>query len=226
MLKSLIALLFTTTIYGSTLTVNPKRTINISGVVDNTIRRDAEALIKLSEKSKDPVYLIINSPGGSVLAGQLFIDAMTLVKHRGITINCVTTVYAASMAFNFLLHCSERYVFEHAKLLYHPARIAFGGSSPVTAKELARYSNELTYIDNGLKELLHERAGMTKLFIEQTYYLEKWWTPKQLMQYTKPDLFKIIKDVKGYNNIFVLDKSSSLKQLRRMRGVIIHAKDN
>jgi len=56
------------------------------------------------EDSSKPIYLYINSPGGSVIAGLAIFDAMQLIKSEVITINLGL---AASMA-SFILSAGSK----------------------------------------------------------------------------------------------------------------------
>ena len=71
----------------------------------------------------DTIEMVISSPGGEVIAGSLIIDRMEQLKLSGIKFRCVVRDVAASMAFQILLHCDERYATPHSFLLWHPVRI-------------------------------------------------------------------------------------------------------
>jgi len=57
-----------------------------------------------SEDSEKPIYLYINSPGGSVIAGMAIFDTMQHIKSEIVTIN---VGLAASMA-SFLLAAGSK----------------------------------------------------------------------------------------------------------------------
>lgn len=68
------------------------------------------------EKTEKPILLYINSPGGSVLAGGLIIDAMEASRRP---IDTVCTSACISMGFYVFEHGSKRLMFSHAILMAH-----------------------------------------------------------------------------------------------------------
>jgi len=102
---------------------NYARAVYLDGAITGRgIDPVTNALQAYASKSKEPVDMIINSPGGEVLAGLWIIDTMKDLQSRGITIRCFVKRYAASMAFQIYLHCNERYALEGSILLWHRVR--------------------------------------------------------------------------------------------------------
>ena len=124
-MKAFIVLLFsffTSSAFAAKLELNPKHTIVIGGVISNRMYTPTvEAMDKLA-KGKE-IDIILASPGGDVITGSLLIDKMEQLKLQGVNIRCVVRDVAASMAFQMLLHCSERYATPHSFLLWHPVRV-------------------------------------------------------------------------------------------------------
>lgn len=111
-------------------------------VIDTVIRapgilNQANELLMLIEANKDPVDIVLNSPGGAVFAGMQFINAMEAAKARGVVLKCHVVGMAASMAFQILAHCSERYALPYSLLLWHPVRVGMMGVlTPALAEQL------------------------------------------------------------------------------------------
>lgn len=115
-----------TAVIGKPITLNPEKTIVLSGPIgEGTYLPMLNALNKLEKEGS--IDMIISSPGGSVAVGSLLIDRMEQLKERGVTFRCVVRDLAASMAFQILLHCNERYATPKAFLLWHPVRIFYQG---------------------------------------------------------------------------------------------------
>lgn len=102
----------------------------------------------LKKGAQDTVDLVINSPGGSVTTGLLFISIMDDARSRGVTINCFVPQVAASMAFQILLHCDTRTVLSKSFLLWHRARVFTGEGTPMTAPMARDLSYSLQRLDN------------------------------------------------------------------------------
>lgn len=113
-------------------------------IIDGVIQRAnliplGKRLIEMSQ-GDSPRFadIVINSPGGEVVTGLLFINMMEEAKANGLTIRCFVPTVAASMAFSILAHCSEnhRFVLNKSLLLWHGARVMVGGlmGEPLTAE--------------------------------------------------------------------------------------------
>lgn len=76
------------------------------------------AIAFLEETSGSTIYLVLNSPGGSVLAGARLLE---YIKHSGKNIVTVCDNLCASMAFQIFEAGSRRLMTEKAILMAHPA---------------------------------------------------------------------------------------------------------
>lgn len=79
-----------------------------------------EALLKLQKLIKPGVkelYLVLDTPGGSVLDGSLFIDAVRSLPVKVHTI----TIFAASMGYQMVQGFNDRYILETGTLMSHRA---------------------------------------------------------------------------------------------------------
>lgn len=109
--------------------VNKERTMIIDGIIagPGLVKLGAALIDMANTDVTKPIDIVINSPGGSVTSGFLFINQMEAAKGLGATIRCFVPNLAASMAFQILVHCSERYTLDRAFLLYHRVRVVLGG---------------------------------------------------------------------------------------------------
>lgn len=124
--------------------------IPVVGEVDNQLIGQAGFIENLTngDGTDKVVRIFINSPGGSVIAGNIFIQSMEVAKARGFRIKCAVSNIAASMAMHILTHCNERYVLKGGYLLFHEARVQVGGI--MTAREMRRNAQSMdvmTYTD-------------------------------------------------------------------------------
>ncbi len=114
----------------------------------------AQMLYLDSEDSSKPIYLYINSPGGSVTAGLAIFDTMQYVKSDVVTI-CVGL--AASMGA-FLLTAGtkgKRLALPHSRIMIHQP---LGGTSQRQASDIEIEAKEILRI----KEMLNQSmAGLT-----------------------------------------------------------------
>lgn len=104
---------------------------------DESVTEVMQDLQKLSDKaSKDSIlYLVINSPGGSVTAGQLLISFARALPQKVKTL----TIFSASMAFHTAQNLDERLIIDSGTLMSHRAKFAVSG-------ETGQIQNRLNYI--------------------------------------------------------------------------------
>lgn len=186
----------------TTLKVDPSRLIRVLGGVDQSILPKAEKLIALTKKSLRPIYVMINSPGGSVRAGNVFIDAITIAKARGVSVRCFTTVYAASMGANILAECSERFMLPNATLLFHPVRVIV--MAMVTAADAKELYDSMEVLNRKILKSLLEQTGMDEDTLLTAFYNEEWLTSDKLTE-SASGFITVIKNVTGIKDIFTLN---------------------
>lgn len=203
-------------INAQTIKLDKKRTVEIIGSIGFNIIESAKKLNKLSLENKKDIFLLINSPGGSVATGTIFISAMTMAKARGVKVKCVVPVYAASMAFSIMLNCSENYVLAGTQLLFHPVRI--GLMAYLTAYDAKKIYDNLLSFDIPLLELLYKTfqadTNEMKEKINIAFVEEKWWNADELLEFINNKSFiTIVNNIEGNDNIFELE--SDTDKMRR-----------
>lgn len=133
-------------------------------VTDGIANRIVALLLYLdSEDPSKPIYLYINSPGGSVTAGMAIYDTMQYIKSEVITI-CVGL--AASMG-SFLLAAGtpgKRLALPHARIMIHQP---MGGTGRRQATDIEIEANEILRIRSQLNQLLANQCGQSLEKIEK-----------------------------------------------------------
>ncbi len=123
----------------------------------------AQMLYLDSEDSSKPIYVYINSPGGSVTAGLAIYDTMKYVKSDVVTI-CVGL--AASMGA-FLLSAGtkgKRLALPHSRIMIHQP---LGGTSQRQASDIEIEAKEILRIKDMLNHSMAEMTGQTFEKIEK-----------------------------------------------------------
>lgn len=185
---------------GETLEVDNRRLIQITSSISGNLTKQANQLLKMSSRSKEPVYILLNSPGGLVMAGTMFMDAMEMVKSRGVTLKCVSATYAASMAAVIMAYCNERYALKSTKILFHPIRMN-GVRGAITAPRAATMAQSMDKTDAMFMEYIVRTSGIDAATFTAGYYTERWWSGYELSQATKSGWLKIVTDVQGIDNL-------------------------
>lgn len=116
-----------------------------------------------SEDNTKPIYLYINSPGGSVTAGMAIYDTMQYIKSEVVTI-CVGL--AASMGAFLLAAGSKgkRLALPHARIMIHQP---LGGTGRGQASDIEIEAKEILRIKHLLNQIMADCSGQTIDKIEQ-----------------------------------------------------------
>ena len=117
----------------------------------------AQMLYLDSEDSSKPIYLYINSPGGSVTAGLAIYDTIQYVKSEVVTI-CVGL--AASMGA-FLLAAGtkgKRVALPHSRIMIHQP---LGGTSRRQASDIEIEAREILRMKEMLNRSLSDMSGQS-----------------------------------------------------------------
>ncbi len=104
------------------LTPKEDQVVTLYGEVGDNAEGIANSL--LEKTNKGPVYLLINSPGGSVLDGARILSAMEAAKNPVYTV-CLQI--CASMAAIIHQYGTERYMVDRSVLMFHPASGSLSG---------------------------------------------------------------------------------------------------
>jgi ATP-dependent protease ClpP protease subunit len=130
----------------------PQNTVVIGTEISrDTLRLVSERLDDLlsAEEVMSELNIVIDSPGGSVLAGMQLMNRMKALQSRGTKLSCYVSGIAASMAFQILTACDKRIVLKKSSLLWHRARVVLPGFMGVviTGPEAASLARDLETID-------------------------------------------------------------------------------
>jgi ATP-dependent Clp protease protease subunit len=123
----------------------------------------AQMLYLDSEDNSKPIYLYINSPGGSVTAGLAIYDTIQYVKSEVVTI-CVGL--AASMGA-FLLGAGtkgKRLALPHSRIMIHQP---LGGTSQRQASDIEIEAREILRIKDMLNQSMADMTGQELTKIEK-----------------------------------------------------------
>jgi len=125
------------------------RTIMLTGGVDDALaRRICERLLALAADSKDPILLVVSSPGGHVESGDMihdmikFVGAPVKILGSGWVASAGALIYSAAKKEN-------RYALPNTRFLLHEPRGGVGGQASdveIQVKEIVRMRERLNKI--------------------------------------------------------------------------------
>lgn len=161
-------------------------------VTDSLANRIVAFLLYLdSEDQNKPIYLYINSPGGSVTAGMAIYDTMQYIKSEVITI-CVGL--AASMGAFLLASGSpgKRLALPHARIMIHQP---MGGTGRRQATDIEIEAKEIIRIKHQLNGLMASHTGQTIEKIEKDTDRDYFMSAEEAKAYGLID--KVIEDTQS-----------------------------
>lgn len=167
--------------------------------------------------SVEPIYILINSPGGSVLAGATIISAIQASKAP---VNTVCVELCASMAAMIHQYGTNRLVINRSILMFHPA--SGGGSDGEVDKQFA----ELNFFKRFIGKMEENAANRAKISYKEYKYLsgtELWLDSEDALNSNFADKIVYVNgsDVKKLNppgEIFV-------NKIKRSIGTVIKSHD-
>lgn len=151
----------TATLYGPVTAISAKQTI--------------DRITYLQDKSNDPIYLFIDSPGGEVFEGTKIIDAIMSSKRP---IYTVDVGMAASMAAFIHSYGQKRYMLPHSTLMFHNASGGYEG-------EISKVKSRLAYLLTVMLELnqnVSKRSGISVDELQNKEETEWWILPDEAKQ--------------------------------------------
>lgn len=161
------------------------RIISLNGEVDegSSLMVVLQLLVLNSENSEDPIYLYINSGGGSIVHGLAIYDVIHHIKAPVYTVCCGM---AASMAA-FLLSCGEkghRYALPHSRILIHQPLI-FGNyyNSMKTQSSIEKTAQGLNKRRNKLETIMADNTGKTFDELHADCERDNWMDAEEALAY-------------------------------------------
>ena len=165
------------------------RTIYLTGTIDDALAEEIITEIRcLSRKNKQPITIIINSPGGGVCSGLAIIDVM---RACGCEIHTVAAGMAASMA-SMILACGtkgHRSATEHSEVMIHQP---LGGVSG-QASDISIAADHVIKTRSLLAEMLAECSGKDTDRVLNDMDRDKWLTAQGAVEYGIID--EIVKEI-------------------------------
>lgn len=160
MIRFLMLCLLTTYSMASTrdivLTENNSITFNQAFTASYVSKKQLELLVKDSVlPAGKPIYIVLDTPGGSVSAGLSLIDTIKSLNRNVHTI----TLFAASMGYQLVQEAGIRYITPSGQLMSH--RGAVSGLSGQVPGELNSRLNMIQDTLQGMNERAAKRVGIS-----------------------------------------------------------------
>jgi ATP-dependent Clp protease, protease subunit len=138
----LLTLLFSQLVFAKDIILNSENTVVLRGPVTASsvgeVMHELSAVAQTGQPS-DPIYLVLNTPGGSVAAGNDLISYLNTLRRPVHSVS----IFAASMGFHILQASPIRYVTELGTIMSHRANGTTGGDFPQQVDSRLNYIKSL-----------------------------------------------------------------------------------
>ena len=155
------------------------RTILLTGGIDfHAARRVSQRLLALSAESKEPILLVLSSPGGHVESGDMihdmikFVEAPVKILGTGWVASAGALIYAAAKKEN-------RFCLPNTRFLLHEPRGGVGGQ----ATDVEIQAREIIKMRERLNNIFAEATGKTLAQIKEDTDRDFWMSAKEAVEY-------------------------------------------
>ena len=148
--------------------VMTNRFVEVAGGIGfDNMKAAQKRLLELDAEGHDPIWIRINSPGGSVDAGLILIDTMEAIESPTY---CVVESSAYSMAAILLTFCDKKFGLPHATYMLHEASYGTAGEDP-------QNRSKLDFLTKYLDRLHEEIAKNIKMDLKKyrARIRDAWW---------------------------------------------------
>lgn len=130
---------------------------------------------------REPIKLILNSPGGEVNAGLFLYDQ---IKGMEVPIQIYCTEMAASMAAIILAGGKHgRYILGHSKVMIHEPLLSSAGGLCGSATSIAKSAESIMKTKHSLVELLSRDTGRTIEEIEKAVSFDNFMNAEEAVAF-------------------------------------------
>jgi ATP-dependent Clp protease protease subunit len=165
------------------------RNVLITGTITQELARDVTArLLALAHVSKDPINIIVCSPGGHVESGDMIHDIIRFVD-APINMIGVGWVASAGALIYISVPVERRFCLPNTRFLLHQPSGGAGG--PVTDIEIQ--AREIIKMRDRLNQMLATATGQTLAKVERDTDRDFWMGPDEAIAYGLVN--KVIKTV-------------------------------
>lgn len=183
-----LALLLSCSAYSSlTYQADKARTIYVSGAIMEPMGAQIMSLALMALDGREPITIVIDSPGGIVDFGQEFIDAMAKLKSRDVELVCVAKE-AQSMGMAIFNACTTRYAVKDSVLMWHSVWTSARKLNWEDAEEVAK---RLKKADEQVLSPIEHELCLTHEEFETSRKAEKGWSGPELSSKC-PEYVKVV----------------------------------
>jgi len=144
--------------------------------MDTAYEINTKLLVMEKEDAKKPIYIEINSPGGSIIDGLAIIDTINHIKPQ---VTTIISGIAASMGAIIAIAGNKRMAYPNAQIMLHSATGMVGDYLNYVKDR----TNWLVKIENKVKKLLQEKTKLTEKELFKMNNGELWLSSSEALRF-------------------------------------------
>lgn len=155
------------------------RTVLVFGSVNDRMAADVSSkLIALAAESKEPITMLVSSPGGHVESGDVIHD---MTKFIDTPVNMIGTGWVGSAAVSLFLAVPKerRFCLANTRFLIHQPSGGFGGQ----ASDIAIQAREIVKIRQRIAALIARESGQALEKVLEDIDRDYWMTAQEAVDY-------------------------------------------
>ncbi len=155
------------------------RTVLVFGTINDKLAAEvSKRLIALSAESKEPITILVSSPGGHVESGDVIHD---IIKFIDAPVNIVGTGWVGSAAVNVFLSVPKerRVCLPNTRFLIHQPSGGIGGQ----ATDIAIQAREIVKIRERIAALIAKESGQPLEKVTADIDRDYWMTSTEAKEY-------------------------------------------
>lgn len=155
------------------------RTVLVFGTVNDRMAADVSSkLIALAAESKEPITMLVSSPGGHVESGDVIHD---MTKFIDTPVNMIGTGWVGSAAVSLFLAVPKerRFCLANTRFLIHQPSGGFGGQ----ASDIAIQAREIIKIRQRIAALIARESGQALEKVLEDIDRDYWMTAQEAVDY-------------------------------------------
>ncbi|PXX45261.1 ATP-dependent Clp protease protease subunit [Undibacterium pigrum] len=155
------------------------RTVLVFGTINDKLASEiSQRLIALSAESKEPITILVSSPGGHVESGDVIHD---IIRFIDAPVNIVGTGWVGSAAVNVFLSVPKerRVCLPNTRFLIHQPSGGFGGQ----ATDIAIQAREIVKIRERIAALIAKESGQTLEKVTADIDRDFWMSAAEAKEY-------------------------------------------
>lgn len=189
------------------LTIDLTRSIFIAGPIGVNALQASMALSKMASESDAPIYIVLSSPGGSVISGAALISAMQVSKAP---IYTICYAFCASMASMIHQYGTRRYVTDRTMIMFHPASVQLGGN----LDEVYNFTRSTMRYVSQIENDIATRIGWSLADYKRRVNNELWLDSDQAKQDNVVDQIVYFKIPSMFDNIGAINQQMDKKHTK------------